>query len=152
MNDFIQRSLMISCIALSCSLVHAADVIGMWKTIDDKTGVAKSIIKIEKNSAGKYGGTIVNVLPRPGYTPKKYCVDCPEPFTQKPIEGMTILWGLEPNASQVGVYEGGKIIDPLSGKIYKAKIKLLPDGNKLDVRGFIGFSLIGRSQIWHREN
>jgi uncharacterized protein (DUF2147 family) len=156
MKKITQHALFMSCVlGLSFSIAtigHAADVTGTWKTIDDKTGFAKSMIKIEKNTNGTYGGTIIKVLSHTGYTPEKYCIDCPEPFTHKPIEGMNIMWGLVPNASQDGLYDGGKILDPLSGHMYKAKITLSPDGNTLNVRGYIGFSFIGRSQIWHREN
>lgn len=143
--------LMLSISSLIPSLSHAADVTGTWKTIDDKTGFAKSFIKIEKYTDGTYGGTVIKMLPHAGSVPEKYCIDCPAPFTHKPIEGMNILWGLLPDSSQDGLYDGGKILDPLSGHMYKAKMTLSPDGNTLNVRGYIGFSLLGRSQIWHRE-
>ncbi len=149
------QALFMSCVlGLACSISgmsHAADVTGTWKTIDDKTGFAKSIIRIEKNADGTYGGTVVKILSHPGYTPEVYCVDCPAPFTHKPIEGLNILWGLKPDSSEAGLYDGGQILDPLSGHMYKAKMTLAADGNTLNVRGYIGFSLLGRSQVWHRE-
>jgi uncharacterized protein (DUF2147 family) len=61
---------------------------------------------------------------------------------------MTILWGLKKQGDE---YQGGEILDPENGKIYRARMRLVDDGKKLDVRGFIGFSLFGRSQIWLRE-
>jgi len=156
MKKITQQALFISCLlGLSFSLStisHAADVTGTWKTIDDKTGFAKSMVKIEKSTNGTYSGTVIKVLSHTGYTPEKFCVDCPEPFTHKPIEGLNIMWGLVPDASQAGLYDGGKILDPLSGHLYRAKITLAPDGNTLNVRGYIGFSFIGRSQVWQREN
>ncbi len=128
------------------------DISGIWRSIDDKTGQAKSLIKIEKNTAGIYGGKIIKVLPRVGSKPQEFCVDCPAPYTGKPIEGLNILSGLNVNPNEEGLYEGGKILDPLSGRLYNAKIKLNPDGKKLTIRGFIGFSLLGRSQTWYRED
>ena len=62
--------------------------------------------------------------------------------------GMTILWGLTKQGEE---YRGGEILDPENGEIYRARIKLIDNGQKLDVRGFIGVSLFGRSQIWLRE-
>ena len=61
---------------------------------------------------------------------------------------MTILWGLKKDGEQ---YAGGEILDPKNGSIYRAKMKLLDGGKKLEVRGFIGVSLFGRSQTWVRE-
>ena len=60
---------------------------------------------------------------------------------------MTILWDLTKQGEE---YQGGQILDPENGKIYSARMKLIDNGQKLDVRGFIGFSLLGRSQIWVR--
>lgn len=138
-------------LALACSISSialAADITGSWRTIDDKTGAAKSIITIEKTANGTYSGTIVKILPRAGYTPKKYCVNCPAPFTDKPIEGLNVLWGLVQDSD--GAYDNGKIIDPLSGKIYRAKATLGSEGKTLTVRGYIGVSMFGRSQVWQR--
>ena len=141
--------------ALTCcmsSVALAADVTGNWRSIDDKTGFAKSIIKIEKTADGTYSGTIEHVLTHEGYTPKKFCVNCPAPFTDKPIEGLNIIWGLVAVPSEDGVYNKGRILDPLNGKIYRAKLTLGADGKTLNVRGYIGISMFGRSQVWQRES
>jgi uncharacterized protein (DUF2147 family) len=61
---------------------------------------------------------------------------------------MVIMDGLKASGD---AYDGGHILDPDNGKTYQCKIKLDATGNKLEVRGFIGVSLIGRSQIWVRE-
>ena len=62
---------------------------------------------------------------------------------------MTIAKGLK--ETKPNLYEGGKILDPENGKEYKCKMMLDENGNKLEVRGFIGISLLGRSQNWVRE-
>jgi len=155
MKTFVQKPLFIGLVvALTCSISSvalAADVTGSWRSIDDKTGFAKSIIRIEKTANGTYSGTIEKVLTHEGYTPKKICVNCPAPFTDKPIEGLNIIWGLVTTPSASGVYDQGKILDPLSGKIYRAKLTLGANGQTLNVRGYIGFSMFGRSQVWQRE-
>ena len=64
------------------SLVFAQDISGIWQNIDDKTGSSKALIEIRKDSNGAYIGKIIKVTPRPGYTPKETCVNCPIPINQ----------------------------------------------------------------------
>ncbi len=123
----------------------AASPEGVWKTIDDATGEARSYVTISTNDNGSFSGKISKIL-----DPAKQesvCVKCEGERKGQKIEGMTILWGMEKQGNK---YDDGKIIDPESGKIYSANMKLLENGNKLEVRGYIGFSLIGRSQTWER--
>jgi uncharacterized protein (DUF2147 family) len=117
---------------------------GDWKTIDDETGEAKSILTlwVEDN---ELQGKIVELL-NPS-EPNPVCDECKGKLKDKPIEGMTILWGLENDDDK---WSGGTILDPSNGKEYKAKVTLSDDGMSLDVRGFIGFALIGRTQVWER--
>lgn len=139
-------------ILLTCSLIAltilsatAQDVTGKWKTIDDETGEAKSIVEIYKQD-GKVYGKVVEIL-----NPAKKnatCEECPGADKGKPIQGLVIMKGLEKDGDE---YNDGTIMDPNSGKVYKCYIEL--DGpNKLDVRGYIGFSLLGRTQTWNRVN
>jgi len=121
----------------------AQEVYGKWKTIDDITGEAKSIVEIYKKN-GKAYGKVVEIL-----NPEKRndkCVNCTGADKNKPILGMEILKDLKKNGSE---YSGGTITDPNTGKIYKALMEL-ENPNKLKVRGYIGFSLMGRSQYWER--
>ena len=133
---------------LSCSSM-AKDISGIWKNIDDKTGSSKAVLEIRKESNGTFTGKIIKVTPRPGYTPKEICIDCPAPYTNKPILGMDVLKGLKQASEEDFV--GGKILDPLTGKVYSMKAKLSPNGNRLSLRGYIGVSALGRSQTWIRE-
>ena len=134
---------------LSCGSM-AKDITGIWKNIDDKTGSSKAVLEVRKESNGTYTGKIIKVTPLPGYTPKETCVNCPAPYTNKPILGMDVLKNLKQTGEEN--YSGGKIIDPLSGKIYSMKAKLSANGNRLSLRGYVGVSALGRSQIWIREN
>lgn len=134
---------------LSCGSM-AKDITGIWKNIDDKTGSSKAVLEVRKESNGTYTGKIIKITPLPGYTPKETCVNCPAPYTNKPILGMDVLKNLIQTSEEN--YTGGKIIDPLSGKIYSMKAKLSANGNRLSLRGYIGVSALGRSQIWIREN
>ena len=123
--------------------IHAQSMVGKWKTIDDKTGVAKSIVEIFEQE-GKYFGKVLKIL-----NPEKAkgtCDKCPGVDKGKPIQGLVIIRDMKKDGNELS---GGKIIDPESGKEYKCHIKL-NGSNKLDVRGFLGISLVGRTQTWVR--
>ena len=125
------------------SLMYAQSPIGIWKTIDDETKQAKSYVEIFEKD-GKLYGKVTKILTKGKEDAK--CTDCSGALKNKPILGMQILSGLKKDGKE---WNGGKIIDPNSGKEYKAKMSL--NGNdKFDVRGFIGISLVGRTQTWQR--
>ena len=128
------------------SLAFAQDITGTWKNTDDKTGSSKAVLEIRQESNGTFTAKVIKITPRPGYTPKESCVNCPAPYTNKPILGMDVLTGLK---YVEGLnFSGGKIIDPLSGNIYSMKAKLSPNGKRLNLRGYVGISALGRSQTW----
>lgn len=128
------------------------DIAGFWRAIDDRTGFAKAIVHIQRLPNATYSGTIAKILPRPGYTPKEVCVNCPAPFTSQKILGMTNLVGLVKQGDQDGYqYTQGQILDPLSGAIYRCKVRLSEDGRRLNLRGFKVASPLGRTQGWVRE-
>lgn len=130
---------------LTVSLLNAAPAVaGKWRTIDDETGKTKSIVHIYETASGAIEGKVVEIL-HSDRGPNPVCDKCKGERKDQPIKGMVILWGLE-EASPTS-WKGGEILDPTKGKIYKAKLKLRDDG-KLEVRGFIGFSLLGRTQVW----
>jgi len=146
---------MLSC-ALTCLLAlgvariaHAeADTpAGLWKTIDDKTGKERSVVRIVDNN-GVYEGKVEQIFEQAGDDAKHLCRKCEGERKDKPIIGMTFLWGLKREGDQ---YSGGEILDPKNGKIYRAKMKLIESGRKLEIRGYIGLSLFGRSQTWIRQ-
>lgn len=130
------------------SFSFAEDITGLWQTIDDKTGAPKALVEIRKEADNTYAGKVVKVTPRAGYTPKETCVDCPPPYTNKPIIGMDVLTGLK---STDGLnYTSGRILDPNTGKLYSMKAKLSSNGKRLHLRGYLGISALGRNQIWIR--
>lgn len=116
--------------------------VGFWKTIDDATNEPRAIVEI-KEVDQKFVGHIVKTFPKPGDKPE--CSECPGDKKNKPIVGLEIIWDLKKDGDE---YTGGHILDPKNGKIYKAKIAIIENGEKLKVRGFIGFSLLGRTQTW----
>ena len=120
--------------------------IGVWKTIDDKTNQPASLIKIDQVN-GVLEGTIIKTFPKPNETPLVYCSLCKDDRKDKPIVGMKIMTDLKQD--QPGVWSGGKILDPKEGEVYKVKIAT-EDGKKMDIRGYIGVPLLGRTQVWDK--
>jgi len=121
--------------------------VGLWRSIDDKTGKERSLIRIVE-SGGTLEGKVEKIFDQPGDDPAHLCKKCEGDRKDKPVIGMTILWGLK---QQGDTYSGGEILDPNNGKIYRSKLQVLDGGKKLEVRGYIGVSLFGRSQTWLRE-
>jgi len=126
---------------LFTSLAIAQDaVIGTWKTIDDETGEAKSHIEVYEKE-GKLYGKVTKLL-REAHV-DDVCTACKDHRKGQKIWGMELMSGLSWDDDE---YNGGEIMDPESGKVYSCK--MWRDGDNLIVRGFIGFSLIGRQQTW----
>ena len=127
-----------------CSMgVHAQKVTGKWNTIDDETGEARSIVEIY-NRDGKIYGKIIEIMDKEKKDVK--CTECPGADKGKPLQGLEIIKGLEKDDDE---WSDGKILDPVSGKLYKCYIAL-ENPNKLKVRGYVGISLLGRTQYWTR--
>ena len=122
---------------------QAQSVLGHWKTVDDETGKEKSIVEIYENN-GKIYGKVIEILDKT--KEDKICVDCSGVNKGKKIKGLTIVEGLKKSGSS---WEGGTILDPNSGKVYKCNLSL-ENPDKLKVRGYIGISLFGRTQYWQR--
>lgn len=137
-----KNSIVIAFILVS-QFVVSQSVIGKWKTVDDETGVEKSIVEVfEKN--GKVYAKIVEIFEAQNRHRK--CDLCTGDDKDKPILGFTIIKGLTKDGSE---YNGGKITDPKNGKSYKCLLTL-ESKDKLKVRGYVGFALIGRTQYWTR--
>ena len=135
--------LLLLSIVFSTVQAQKSSVLGKWKSIDDETGKALGIVHIYEEG-GKIYGKVVEIL-----NPKdrdKLCNNCAGEDKNEPILGLTILRGLSKDGHE---YNGGKILDPKHGKYYKCYINL-ENENKLKVRGYIGISLFGRTQYWHR--
>ena len=141
------RFVLILTLLLFAPLSFAADSpVGLWKTIDDKTNKPRSLVRIVEEN-GEYKGIVEKSL-RADDNPDRVCEKCDAPRKNQKIQGMTFMWGLKKDGNE---FKGGEILDPENGKIYRCKMKLIDSGKKLDVRGYIGIALIGRTQTWWRE-
>jgi len=117
---------------------------GRWRTIDDNTGKPNSVVEIWIEN-GELKGRILELLNPTG--PDQKCDKCKGEKKGQSVTGMEFMWGL---VQKKDLWDGGRILDPDNGKVYRAKVKVLEGGEKLEVRGYIGISLIGRSQVWER--
>ena len=121
--------------------------VGSWTTIDDETGKPKSVVEIYEARDGSLAGRVDEIL-QSDRGPDPVCDKCSGANKDKPVKGMVILWGIKQKGN---TWEGGKILDPASGKVYSVKVTPTEGGSKLEVRGFMGFSLLGRTQTWVRQ-
>jgi len=127
-------------------LAQASTPVGLWKTIDDATGKERSYVRIVEVN-GELQGKVEKLFDFPGDDPDHLCDKCKGDRKDQPVIGMTILWGLKDEGK---VWKGGEILDPDNGKTYRCKMTVSENGQELDVRGYIGISLIGRTQTWLR--
>ncbi len=118
-------------------------IIGKWITFDDKTNEKKAIIEIY-NKDNIYFAKIDETFIGPK---NATCQNCKGTKKDKPIIGLVIIENIRKNRNE---FDGGTILDPESGVIYRCYLKLI-DNNKLKVRGFVGFSIFGRTQYWRRK-
>ena len=136
-----------ACLLLGSAVARAATdtPVGTWRQIDDVTGKPKSIIQITDDHGELQGKVLQVLLSDDG--PHPLCKKCEGERKDQPIEGMVIMWNVSKDDD---VWDGGKILDPKTGKVYRVKLSLTDGGQKLDVHGYIGISLLGRSQVWER--
>ena len=129
------------------SMAQAASPTGLWQTIDDKTGQPKALVQIVQDGDGTLTGKILTGLGS-NDDPNRRCTACTDSRKDQLMKGMTIINGMKADGD---TWDGGQILDPENGKLYKCKMHLDDGGQKLVVRGYIGVSLLGRSQTWIRQ-
>ena len=120
--------------------------LGTWTTIDDVSHQPRSLVRISEHD-GVLSGRIVRLFRGPDEDPDPRCGKCEGARHDQRVIGMTILWGLHRDGD---AWNGGEILDPESGSIYRVTLHPADGGQTLQVRGYIGFSLLGRTQVWQR--
>jgi len=156
MNSLVRKTVLsvVAVLFLGCFLCSyaqsAASPIGYWRQWDDVTGRPHSVIQIWEKDSVLYGKILKGYPDENGVLPPKNCLKCKGDFYNKPMIGMTILTGF--TQSSDNQWSGGQIMDPDSGKTYSCQLTLIEDGKKLKVRGYVGVTLLGRTQVWERIN
>ncbi len=118
---------------------------GLWAQVEENGKVGGWFLIVERN--GVYEGTIVKMFFDPGEDTNPICTKCTGEDKNQPSMGLTIIKGMKRKGMD---YQDGTILDPRDGSIYHALMKVSPDGQSLTVRGYLGISLLGRSQTWRR--
>jgi uncharacterized protein (DUF2147 family) len=136
-------------LCLSALALRAADSAAMpagrWRTFDDKTGKPKAIIVLYEEKGLLFGR--VETLVDPDVV--KICDKCSDQRKGQAVTGMVVVRRMKKDGDE---YTGGDILDPKNGSVYRCKMRLLDQGRKLSVRGYLGLSLFGRSQTWIRDD
>ncbi|MEY4749023.1 MAG: hypothetical protein RIQ60_1237 [Pseudomonadota bacterium] len=133
-------------LASSAALAQATPA-GLWKTIDDDGKTEKSLVRIT-DTGGVLTGKVEKIADPAKQGAK--CDDCSDARKGQPVLGMTIISGVKAAAGDAGLWEGGEILDPNNGKTYKVRLKPIDGGKALEVRGYIGMPMLGRTQTWQR--
>ncbi len=124
-----------------------ATPVGVWKTIDDKTQTEKAQLRITE-AGGVFSARIEKLLAADAKQ-DGLCDKCSDERKDKPMIGLEVMRGVK-KASEDNTWDGGTILDAAEGKIYKVRLQMAEGGKKLEVRGYMGMPLLGRTQTWIR--
>ncbi|HEX5329200.1 DUF2147 domain-containing protein [Sulfuricurvum sp.] len=141
------KTLLFGTLLVSTMAFAESTPVGVWLTIDDTTHQPKSLIQITRSNDGTLSGKVLRGMPVDH--PERICSKCTDDRKDQKIKGMSIIRNMKKDGDE---WDGGKILDPDNGKEYSCKMRLEENGAKLVVRGYIGFSLLGRSQTWVRQS
>ena len=130
---------------IACAQDSSATALGIWQTFDDDTHAPKALVEITAHD-NELSGRIVKLFRAPGDDPNPLCNKCADERHNQPVLGMTILSGMHQHGDE---WDGGEILDPEEGKLYRSKLHVNGEG-KLELRGYIGIALLGRTQVWER--
>lgn len=143
-----KKALLTATLALLSSLASAQTTpVGLWKTIDDDGKTEKSLVRISETN-GVLTGTIEKIFDATKQDAK--CDKCADDRKDKPVVGLQIIRGIKQDADDKGLWGGGDIVDPNNGKVYKARLKPIDGGKRLEMRGYVGAPMFGRTQTWVR--
>ena len=131
----------------SVAAMAQATPAGLWKTIDDDGKTEKSLVRIT-DAGGVVTGKVEKIFDPAKANAK--CEKCEGALKDQPVVGMTIIDGVKQDEEESTLFAGGRILDPNNGKSYKVRLKPVEGGKKLDVRGYIGTPMLGRTQTWVR--
>lgn len=133
--------------AATASSFAQSTPVGVWKTIDDKSKKEKSLIRITE-TGGVLSGKVEKILDPEAKDAK--CDACSDDRKNLPVVGLTVIRNVKHNDKDAELWDGGDILDPKTGSVYRVRMKPLEGGGKLEVRGYFGAPMFGRSQTWIR--
>jgi uncharacterized protein (DUF2147 family) len=147
-NRQIQFVVAASALVFSGFALAQATPVGLWKTIDDKTKTERSLVRITE-SGGVLTGKVEKLLASDSKQ-DAVCDLCTDDLKDKPLIGLSVIRGVKQDAEDKTLWGGGTITDAKEGKVYKVRLKPVDGGSKLEVRGYVGMPMLGRTQTWIR--
>ena len=149
-GKIVTQALLCGVFSLGAFTAYAASIEGYWKSIDDATGEPLSLLEIKKQPNGTYTGVIVHRYANARGVTLTTCSKCPPPYKDKPLLGLEILTGFQDDPKNPNHYINGKVLDAKSGNIYHGKGQVTASGRQLKMRGYVGVSIFGRTNVWIR--
>lgn len=148
--SFLARTAAVAAVLATASslAVAQASPVGVWKTIDDKTKTERAQIRITE-AGGVLTGRIEKLLAADAKQ-DAVCDKCADDRKDKPMIGLEIIRGVKKSADQTDQWDGGTILDAAEGKVYQVRKRLIDGGKRMEVRGFVGAPILGRTQTWVR--
>jgi uncharacterized protein (DUF2147 family) len=140
----------ISLLPIGPAFAQNKGVFGYWKSINGETGKPQTIIRLWEYR-GKLVGTIVKIFPKPGDNANPVCNECRGTQRNKPIIGLSFLWGFVRDEGDDQKWVNGNILDPRDGQQYHCQLELADGGNKLNIFGYVRLLFkIGKTDVWLR--
>src|SRR6202790_3511542 len=118
---------------------------GLWQKVEDGRPVVW-VLMVDRRD-GMFEGIIAKTFPKPGETPTEACSKCTDDRKNAPVLGISFIRNMKRNGLE---YEGGNILDPRDGEVWKAKMTVSPDGQELILRGYVLTPMLGKNETWHR--